>query len=116
MEDKDAEDASGDDDGEISVEEAPIATPSMLPIYVVRPPQDSSACPICQDEIVTPTACQTGVVYCYTCIHRWLEGTHERQEKFMEDRAGKWESGQGRCAVTGRRVLGGTDGLRRIMI
>lgn len=116
MEDKDAEDASGDDDGEISAEEAPIATPSMLPIYVVRPPQDSSACPICQDEIVTPTACQTGVVYCYTCIHRWLEGTHERQEKFMEDRAGKWESGQGRCAVTGRRVLGGTDGLRRIMI
>lgn len=31
-------------------------------------------------------------------------------------RVGRWESGKGRCAVTGRRVLGGTDGLRRIMI
>jgi hypothetical protein len=28
----------------------------------------------------------------------------------------RWESGKGRCAVTGRRVLGGTDGLRRLMI
>lgn len=31
-------------------------------------------------------------------------------------RVGKWESGKGRCAVTGRRVLGGTDGLRRVMV
>lgn len=31
-------------------------------------------------------------------------------------RHGKWESGQGRCAVTGRRVLGGTEGLRRVMV
>lgn len=31
-------------------------------------------------------------------------------------REGKWESGRGRCAVTGRRVLGGTQGLRRVMI
>ncbi len=31
-------------------------------------------------------------------------------------REGKWESGKGRCAVTGRRVLGGTDGLRRVMV
>ncbi len=30
-------------------------------------------------------------------------------------REGRWESGVGRCAVTGRRVLGGTDGLRRVM-
>ena len=30
-------------------------------------------------------------------------------------RIGKWEDGRGRCAVTGRRVLGGTDGLRRVM-
>lgn len=29
---------------------------------------------------------------------------------------GEWESGKGRCAVTGRRVLGGTDGLRRVMV
>lgn len=113
------DDGSDDDskgDTDVSADEAPVATPSMLPVYVVRPPRDSSACPICRDDIVTPTACQTGIVYCYTCIHRWLEGTHERQEKFMEARVGKWESGQGRCAVTGRRVLGGTEGLRRIII
>lgn len=30
-------------------------------------------------------------------------------------REGKWESGRGRCAVTGRRVLGGADGLRRVV-
>ncbi|KAK8118712.1 Pex2/Pex12 amino terminal region [Apiospora kogelbergensis] len=90
---------------------APIATPSMLPIHVVPAPADSQDCPICEGEIVTPTACQTGVVYCYTCIHRWVEGTHQRQEDFMTggagvDRLGRWESGEGRCAVTGRRILG----------
>ncbi|KAL6807781.1 Pex12 amino terminal region domain-containing protein [Trichoderma sp. SZMC 28013] len=100
----------------ITEKEAPIATPSMLPIFVVRFPEDSSLCPICVDEIVTPTVCQTGVVYCYTCIHRWIEGMHPKQEEFMEDRDGKWESGQGRCAVTGKRVLGGTEGLRRIIV
>ncbi|KAG9258855.1 Pex12 amino terminal region-domain-containing protein [Emericellopsis atlantica] len=105
-----------DENGELIAENAPIATPSMLPIYTVVPPDDSSLCPICQEDIVTPTACQTGVVYCYTCIHRWLEGMHPMQEGFMENRDGKWESGQGRCAVTGRRVLGGTEGLRRIMV
>lgn len=105
-----------DEDKEPSPEDAPVATPSMLPIYTVSTPDDSSLCPICQGEIVTPTACQTGVVYCYTCIHRWIEGIHPMQESFMEDRDGKWESGQGRCAVTGRRVLGGTEGLRRIMV
>ncbi|RFU77842.1 peroxisome assembly [Trichoderma arundinaceum] len=100
----------------ITEKEAPIATPSMLPVFVVRFPEDSSLCPICVDEIVTPTVCQTGVVYCYTCIHRWIEGMHPKQEEFMEDREGKWESGQGRCAVTGKRVLGGTEGLRRIIV
>ncbi|CAM1511553.1 Fc.00g090660.m01.CDS01 [Cosmosporella sp. VM-42] len=99
-----------------SAEDAPIATPSLLPIFTVPFPSDSSLCPICLDDIVTPTACQTGVVYCYSCIHKWLEGMHDKQENFMEDRVGKWESGQGRCAVTGKRVLGGTEGLRRIMV
>jgi peroxin-12 len=99
-----------------SAADAPVATPSLLPIYTVAFPEDSALCPICQDDIVTPTACQTGIVYCYACIHRWIEGNHALQEEFMEDRAGKWESGQGRCAVTGKRVLGGTEGLRRIMI
>ncbi|KAL6881206.1 Pex12 amino terminal region domain-containing protein [Trichoderma novae-zelandiae] len=117
---KKAGDKAGEEDAAkdeaITEKEAPIATPSMLPIFVVRFPQDSSLCPICVDEIVTPTLCQTGVVYCYTCIHRWIEGMHPKQEEFMEDRQGKWESGQGRCAVTGKRVLGGTEGLRRIMV
>ncbi|KAI9902811.1 hypothetical protein N3K66_002163 [Trichothecium roseum] len=109
-EEKEARDATP------SAEDAPIAVPSMLPIYTVPAPQDTSLCPICQDEIVTPTACQTGLVYCYVCIHKWLEGAHDMQEAFMEDRGGQWESGQGRCAVTGKRVLGGTEGLRRIMV
>lgn len=105
-----------DSEVELTPDNAPIATPSMLPILVVPSPENSSACPICEQDIVTPTACQTGVVYCYTCIHKWLEGMHPKQESFMEDREGKWESGMGRCAVTGKRVLGGTEGLRRIMI
>lgn len=104
------------EDAEISAEDAPIAKPSMLPVHVVPSPKDSSMCPICTEDIVTPTACQTGIVYCYTCIHRWIEGMHPKQEEFMEKHTGKWESGEGRCAVTGRRVLGGTEGLRRIMV
>jgi peroxin-12 len=99
-----------------NVENAPIATPSLLPIYTVPAPEDSELCPICEDEIQTATACQTGVVYCYSCIHRWVDGSHSKQEEFMADKAGKWESGEGRCAVTGRRILGGTEGLRRIMV
>ncbi|KAI0523677.1 putative peroxisome biosynthesis protein (PAS10/Peroxin-12) [Xylaria bambusicola] len=97
-------------------ENAPIATSSLLPILTVSRPDNSELCPICEDEITTATACQTGFVYCYACIHKWLEGIHQRQEEFMVDKAGKWDSGKGRCAVTGRRVLGGTEGLRRIMV
>ncbi len=99
-----------------SAEDAPIATPSLLPILTVPPPANSELCPICETEITTATACQTGIVYCYTCIHKWIAGIHQKQEDFMADKAGKWESGAGRCAVTGRRVLGGTEGLRRIMV
>jgi peroxin-12 len=98
------------------IEHPPIAAASLLPIFTVPPPQDSDLCPICQQEITTATACQTGFVFCYTCIHRWLEGNHDKQEDFMKDKEGKWENGKGRCAVTGRRVLGGTEGLRRVMI
>ncbi|KAI0393849.1 putative peroxisome biosynthesis protein (PAS10/Peroxin-12) [Xylariaceae sp. FL0594] len=105
-----------DDDNKPSAADAPIATPSLLPIFTVSAPEDSELCPICEDEITTATACQTGFVYCYACIHKWIGGTHPRQEEFMADKAGKWESGQWRCAVTGRRVLGGTEGLRRIMV
>ena len=39
-----------------------------------------------------------------------------KEGKGRASREGKWESGKGRCAVTGRRVLGGTDGLRRVMV
>lgn len=107
----------------------PISASSKLPILTVSvPPRTpSSICPICLATIVTPTACQTGYVYCYTCIFKWVDGSHDRQIAFMEggggeegwaeeegSRRGKWESGQGRCAITGRRVLGGTDGLRRV--
>jgi len=97
-------------------ENAPVARQSLLPIYTVPAPAGSELCPICEDEVQTATACQTGVVYCYTCIHRWVAGEHQKQESFMADKMGRWESGIGRCAVTGRRVLGGTEGLRRIMV
>ncbi|KAF3483320.1 peroxisome assembly protein 12 [Arthroderma uncinatum] len=76
----------------------------------------------------------------------WLNGEHERQIDFMngagngaaweddddnqdggdeknnrgekdsKNREGNWENGKGRCPVTGRRVLGGTDGLRRVLV
>ena len=119
----------------------PISTTTHLPILTVPAPASSvpdsanttSLCPICLSEIQTPTAAQTGFVYCYTCIHKWVDGTHPRQEAFMEgsgeedgakgwaeegggSRVGKWESGKDRDAVTGRRVLGGTSGLRRAMV
>ncbi|KAI1810620.1 putative peroxisome biosynthesis protein (PAS10/Peroxin-12) [Poronia punctata] len=113
---KDEETQEKRDETRLAQDDAPIATPSLLPIFTVSAPEDSELCPICEDEITTATACQTGFVYCYACIHKWLEGMHSRQEEFMADKAGKWESGQGRCAVTGRRVLGGTEGLRRIMV
>lgn len=103
-------------DGEDEVSNAPIAAASLLPIFTVVSPKDSQLCPICENDIVTATACQTGFVFCYTCIHRWLEGNHEKQEDFMKGKEGKWENGKGRCAVTGRRLLGGTEGLRRVMV
>jgi peroxin-12 len=119
----------------------PISSITHLPILTVPAPayatedtpNTTSLCPICVSEIQTPTACQTGYVYCYSCIYKWVDGTHPRQEAFMEgsgdeegargwteegggSRVNKWESGAGRDAVTGRRVLGGTSGLRRVMV
>lgn len=32
------------------------------------------------------------------------------------DMRSRWEDGRGRCAVTGRRLLGGAGGLRRVMV
>lgn len=151
----------------------PISSIAHLPILTVSAPtpSTSSLCPICLQPIQTPTAVQTGYVFCYTCIFKWVDGSHERQAAFMDGSgrqegwgdpdvdvdvdvdgeegdtgtegvpggarsggssgdgeeagqgmyprrrpAARWESGKGRCAVTGRRVLGGTDGLRRIMV
>ncbi|KAL8760941.1 MAG: hypothetical protein Q9184_002909 [Pyrenodesmia sp. 2 TL-2023] len=128
----------------------PVSSLTGLPILTVPAPtaQTSSLCPICLNPIQTPTSAQTGYVFCYTCIFKWVDGSHERQETFMTGAGGeegwgddddefesaeedegqgrgeetgkvkerKWESGKGRCAVTGRRVLGGTQGLRRVMI
>ena len=130
----------------------PISSDTHLPILTVPPPssQTSSLCPICLNPIQTPTAAQTGYVFCYACIFKWVDGSHERQVAWMEggggqegwgneesdqsentadnsdigrksgaggaSRMGKWESGKGRCAITGRRVLGGTEGLRRVMV
>jgi len=122
----------------------PISSITYLPIFTVPPPPSSDLCPICLHPISTAAACQTGYVYDYKCIFQWIEGTHDRQEAFMKgermseweedeennmdeksnekksneakSREGSWESGKGRCAVTGRRVLGGTSGLRRVMV
>ena len=120
----------------------PVSSVTHLPIHTVAPPTPSTSvlCPICRHPIQTPTSAQTGYVFCYTCIFRWVDGSHERQVAFIKgrragdwdededeiskdendgdegtSREGKWESGKGRCAVTGRRVLGGTDGLRRVV-
>jgi peroxin-12 len=113
----------------------PISSTSFLPILTVPYPptsdsgDSSSLCPICTSPITTATATPTGFVFCYVCIHRWVEGDHERQAAFMEggggeagwgseegSRVGRWESGKGRCAVTGRRLLGGTESLRRLIV
>jgi peroxin-12 len=67
-----------------------------------------------------------------------VDGSHERQVAFMEgaagfksehgddededwskeegSREGRWESGKGRDAITGRRILGGTEALRRVVV
>lgn len=44
------------------------------------------------------------------------KGQETNDEQPSKKRGGKWESGKGRCPITGRRVLGGTDGLRRVLI
>lgn len=129
----------------------PLSRITGLPILTVpatpTPPAESTyapteLCPICVQPIQTATASPYGHVFCYQCIHRWVDGLHERQARFMEggvdlgetawdatefdhdekaevkatgSREGRWESGKGRCAVTGLRILGGTGGLRRVV-
>jgi len=48
-----------------------------------------------------------------------LEGGGSEEEGWGSEegsREGRWESGKGRCAVTGKKVLGGTEGLRRVVM
>ncbi|CAN6664710.1 peroxisome assembly protein 12 [Trichomonascus vanleenenianus] len=69
-------------------------------------------CPLCHGEITNPTVIETGIVFCYPCIYRYLESKDQK-------------SG-GRCPVTGQRLLGcrylsdkdewEIDGLRRLML
>ncbi|KAI9787252.1 MAG: hypothetical protein M1839_003490 [Geoglossum umbratile] len=108
----------------------PISSTTLLQILTIPPAPSSALCPICLSPLQTPTAAQTGYIYCYACVHKWVSGEHERQTAFMEGgggeegwgedeggggRKGRWECGAGRCAVTGRRVLGGVEGLRRVV-
>ena len=136
--------------------EPPRSKSTGLPVLTVPAPSStnysssSALCPICLHPIQTPTAVQTGYVFCYTCIFKWVDGSHERQSAILEGdtyglewekesreegqmgaseitangvnvsktdvRRDQWDIGKGRCAVTGRKVLGGTDGLRRLMV
>lgn len=49
--------------------------------------------------------------------NKGVDGDGDEEEmKKSRSRRGKWESGKGRCPVTGRRVLGGTEGLRRVLV
>ena len=60
--------------------------------------QGDSACPICQSEIVNPTAVlESGYVFCFKCIFSYIEQEH-------------------RCPVTHIKTSSGTEGLRRIRI
>ena len=52
-------------------------------------------------------------------LRKGEEGEEVEDEGWSKEegsRAGRWESGKGRDAVTGRRVLGGTEGLRRVVV
>lgn len=73
--------------------------------------EDTGLCPVCEREITNPTAVQTGYVFCYPCVFRWVQDGIGRDgdEEGAENR-------KGRCPVTGVRLLGGAEGLRRLMI
>ncbi|CCH43235.1 Peroxisome assembly protein 12 [Wickerhamomyces ciferrii] len=72
----------------------------------------SSNCPICKDVIHNPAIIETGYVFCYTCIMKFLIDGDEKIG--------------GRCPITGKRLLGcrysnglkewKIDGVRRLMI
>lgn len=55
-----------------------------------------SDCPVCGEDLNNATVVQTGAVCCFKCAFAAAE--------------------EGKCAVTGREVLGGTNGLRRLIV
>ncbi|EEP80022.1 conserved hypothetical protein [Uncinocarpus reesii 1704] len=76
----------------------PISSTSYLPIFTIPLPQPEpssqdaqNTCPICLHPLVNPTACQTGYVFCYSCVFRWLNGEHDRQLDFMNGTGGEWD-------------------------
>lgn len=81
----------------------------------IKAPSVTGLCPICRTTITNPTVIESGVVFCYPCIYRYLENKDPEKVK-----------GVGRCPVTGQRLLGvrysddkedwEIDGLRRLMI
>lgn len=80
---------------------------------LVRVEEDSGVCAICEREIVNATAVQTGYVFCYPCVFRWVQDGRKRAE---DDEGEEDEWRRGRCPVTGVRLLTGTEGLRRLMV
>ena len=89
-----------------NVHQPPMSTLSHLPIFTLPASSHSSAtssttstsplCPICKYPIQTATAVQTGYVFCYTCIYKWVDGTTELQARFMEGSVGwRWVRGKG---------------------
>jgi len=92
-----------------------ISASTRLQILTVPKPSDTSLCPICLDSIKTATATSTGYIYCYSCVHPWIEGTHSKQEALLTKKK-KWDIGKGRDPISGLKLLGGSSCLRRIMI
>lgn len=54
-------------------------------------------CRICGKPMINPTAVQTGYVFCYVCIYKWVQETSK-------------------CPVTNTKLMNGVDGLRRLII
>ncbi|KAH3687766.1 hypothetical protein WICPIJ_001250 [Wickerhamomyces pijperi] len=91
-------------------------TPSIPPPPPANTPTTTNKeCPICDQEITTPTIIETGYVFCYVCIHDHLTEQAETSEVL-------------RCPITGKRLLHvvkkdgegehgiKAEGLRRLMI
>lgn len=147
--------APAEADSHLQITSPPTSSLTGKSILTVSKPDTSAAdtCPICQETMQTPTVSPYGHVFCYTCIFRWVDGSHAVQETFMaqypasvadghdvhedgldgnhdaredgsdgsdgdvvREKSMGWESGAGRCAVSGKRILGGTGALRRVMV